>query len=313
MRYPKLIIISLALLLTAGLGKTSPVISIPQMVSDAGVVNQGDPINFSVEIHNKGDQTLKVSAISGCNCGRIDLEPEVAPKSMVLLKYLVQTDDMQGQTTRLVHISSNDPKRPTVNLTFRMNVKAPIWLEPDGTTVINLTDGASAKRTYTVRSSSQTIVELGEPSGLPQYCTARIQGNHVFLSVTKHAPFGRSGFTMNVPVLKPKARSVSAVVTINKGIVSEPASLYLGSYSASLAKPMKTRLVLNSPTPFKVSIVTVPKELTVAVKKIRANSWSVEASLSKPIAKGVYRNTVVLSTNQPGQSTLRIPVVAMRN
>ncbi len=305
-------ITNLALLLAASICSATPVILVAPTNSDAGNINQGEPVNFSVEVYNKGDQTLKLSATSGCNCGKVDVEPLVPPKEMVLLKYLVQTNDMQGKTTRSVQLHSNDPKHPNINLIFRMNVKAPIWLEPTEPTLINLTAGAIAKRTFMVKSSSQAPVVLGEPSGLPQYCTARVQGNRVILTVTPYAPYGRSGFTANIPVIKPTEGSVNAVVAINKGIVSEPASLYLGSSSTATVKPMKSRVVLNAISPFTVSAVTAPRELAVVVKKIRPNSWAVEVTMTKPLAKGIYRNTVVLKTNQPGQSSLRIPVVAIR-
>lgn len=306
-------LINLAFLLAVSACHAAPVISIPQPNSDAGDTNQGDPINFSVEIYNKGNQTLKLTAATGCKCGTVDLEPEVAPNSMVLLKYLVQTNDMQGKNTRTVQIQTNDPKRPKITLPFRMNVKAPYWLEPTGTTVINLAAGAIAKRTFTVKSSSQAPVVLSEPSGLPQYCTAKVQGCNIIVSVTPYAPYGKSSFSLSVPVIKPNRSSVSAVVVINKGIVSEPASVYLGSYSSSMAKPMRASIVLNSVNHFKITAVKSPPGLAVALKRTHANNWFVEVTLTKPIAKGVYRSVVVLSTDQPGQNRLEIPVVAMRN
>lgn len=309
----KKLFLNLALLLAVSICIAAPRIDIPQPKSDAGKTDQGDPINFSVEIFNKGDQTLKITPYSGCKCGTVDVEPEIAPGSMVLLKYYVKTDDMQGQTTRTVVLRTNDPKRPSITLPFRMNVIPPVWIEPTGTQLINLAPTASAKRVFTVKSSTPGQVVLGEPSGTPQYCTTEVKGNTVTCIVRSTAPVGKSRFHINLPVLRPRKSTVSVDVVVNKGIVMEPQSVYLGSYQPKTKKVMKARVVMNSMSGFTITGVKANRELSVVTHWLRDNSWSLDIMLSKPIAKGVYRSIVVVSTDQASQKQIEIPVVAIRN
>ncbi|MHB1460767.1 MAG: hypothetical protein ACYC1M_05765 [Armatimonadota bacterium] len=313
MKYAKHWSANLALLLVVSTCGAAPVLYVPQLKSDAGVTNQGDPIHFSVEIFNKGDQPLRTSATSGCECGIADIEPVVPPHGMVLLKYLVKTDDMQGRNTRTVKIHSNDPKHPNITLSFSMDVRPAIWIEPSSAAVINLTADTTAKRTLIVKSADSSQIVLGEPQGLPQYCEAKLQGHSVFLAIGNDAPYGRSSFNVSIPVVKPKHAVVNASFTINKGIVMEPASIYLGSYASPLAKPLTARVIFNSSRPFKITGVKSPKELKASFKMERGNRWAMSVTLIKPIHKGVYRSSLVVSTDQPHQSKLEIPVAALRN
>ena len=302
------------LLITASLCcQAAPKISVPQLKYEAKTVLQGTPLGFNIDIANKGDEVLHLTPVLGCNCGTIlSYDASIKPHNNTVLRFRINTGDMQGTTSRTLLLHSNDPVQPTVLLVFKLNVKAPISIEPSSVTM-NLTPATAAVKTFHVINTTQSAMVLGEPQGIPQYCTASIQGNSVVCRVSASAPLGQSRFTISIPIHKPHSGSISADVTLNVGIISEPASIYLGSYNPAVKKPMVSSTIFTSPRPFKITRVQYPKELKAVVKQINNKCWSVEVRLAGAIPKGVYRGIVTLSTDQPVQKKIELPVAAIRS
>ena len=307
------ILVSMLLLTAALCCKAAPKIAVTQLRYEAETVQQGTPVDFSVSIANKGDETLTITPVPGCKCGTVlSYESSLKPHENTALKFRISTNDMQGTTSRTLLLRTNDPHQPSVLLVFKLNVRAPLSIEPSSV-IINIPPGSAVMKTLHVISTAPGNVVLGEPQGIPQYCTATVQGHSVICKISASAPLGQNRFTVSIPVYKPHRGTVSADVILNVGIISEPASIYLGSYNPGSKKAIQSGCILTSPKAFKITRAQCAKELRAAVKQISNKCWSVEVRLAGAIPKGIYRSVITLTTDQPVQKKIELPVVAIRS
>lgn len=91
---------------------------------DFGNVEEGKIVSVDFIIGNNGDDTLKLLRIvAGCGCTATQPEKtSLAPGEKVKLKVDFNTIGRIGEQKKSVYISTNDPLRPSVKLTFTANI-----------------------------------------------------------------------------------------------------------------------------------------------------------------------------------------------
>jgi len=115
-----------------------PNIQFDSQVFDFGTVDEGARINHTFKVVNKGSGTLKiVEAYASCGCTTPKFAKKILePGEGTDLFVTIDTSMKQNGVTKTLNVSSNDPKRPIVELALKMFVRN----QHKG-----LTEGAKAK------------------------------------------------------------------------------------------------------------------------------------------------------------------------
>lgn len=116
----------------------TPNIQFDSQVFDFGTVDEGARINHTFKVANKGNGTLKiVDAYASCGCTTPKFAKKILePGEGTDLFVTVDTSMKQNAVTKTLNVSSNDPKRPIVEIALKMFVRN----QHKG-----LTEGAKAK------------------------------------------------------------------------------------------------------------------------------------------------------------------------
>ena len=105
--------------------KPAPSLSIIPATISMGELEEGKEYNRKVKLKNVGKKALKIyEAHSSCGCtvpslAKNDLQPEEETE----LEIMIDTAMKQGDVTKTVQISSNDPVHPIIPITIDMHVK----------------------------------------------------------------------------------------------------------------------------------------------------------------------------------------------
>ncbi len=104
--------------------KKAPHLSFTPDVVDIGKVEEGSEVPTFFTLTNTGTEPLKIhEATSSCGCTVPDLkQQELKPGESTKLDIIVDTTMKQGNVTKTVEVSSNDPEAPVVSLPIKMNI-----------------------------------------------------------------------------------------------------------------------------------------------------------------------------------------------
>lgn len=101
-----------------------PVIKITPVSVDIGTVQEGVEVSTTFSVKNEGNAELVIhEAKSSCGCTTADLSKNrLAPNETMPLKVMVDTTMKQGDVTKNMDVSSNDPVNPIVQIPITMHV-----------------------------------------------------------------------------------------------------------------------------------------------------------------------------------------------
>ena len=111
-------------LLAAAPALAAPSISVEKPVHDFGTVTQGEKVDHLFRVRNGGDEPLTISAIrSSCGCTAATLSSKtIAPGTSGEVKVTFDSATFAGQVAKTVHLDTNDPRRPSTQLTLQGKV-----------------------------------------------------------------------------------------------------------------------------------------------------------------------------------------------
>jgi hypothetical protein len=104
--------------------KKAPHLSFDPDLVDIGKVEEGAEVPTFFTLKNTGSEPLKIhEATSSCGCTVPELkQQELQPGESTKLDIIVDTTMKQGNVTKTVEVSSNDPDAPVVSLPIKMNI-----------------------------------------------------------------------------------------------------------------------------------------------------------------------------------------------
>lgn len=112
---------------------SGPSIEFDKETHDYGRVLYGDTVTEEFNFTNTGDQPLKIDKLeASCGCTKaVKGSSEVAPNSKSKIIAAFDTDGLRaGKKQKTIFVHSNDPKRPTVQLTLLADVIRDISVDP---------------------------------------------------------------------------------------------------------------------------------------------------------------------------------------
>ncbi len=102
-----------------------PSIQFSELTHDFGKIKEGAVVSWNFPFKNVGKSYLKITDIqTSCGCtAAVPNSRNVAPDDSGIIKVEFDSHYKQGQLTRLINVSSNDPKHPSVVLKIYADVE----------------------------------------------------------------------------------------------------------------------------------------------------------------------------------------------
>ncbi|HOW70127.1 MAG TPA: DUF1573 domain-containing protein [Phycisphaerae bacterium] len=110
-----------------------PRIRFESVVYDFPEAWSGDLIEHEFVFHNEGEGVLLLTQVVGtCGCTVVEADKKVEPGQKGKVKAAVRTTGFRGHVTKVVNVTTNDTKNPTIRLTLQGTLKERLALEPIG-------------------------------------------------------------------------------------------------------------------------------------------------------------------------------------
>ncbi len=102
-----------------------PVINFIETDHDFGEVDEGKVLDYTFDFENTGTAELKIKDVrTSCGCTAALVSSDVIePGNKGTLKVELDTSNREGEMSRTITITSNDPKNPEIVLNVSVNIK----------------------------------------------------------------------------------------------------------------------------------------------------------------------------------------------
>lgn len=302
---------------------TLPVISIDQPHFDFGKIYTDSKSVHRFKVTNKGGAALNISRlIPSCGCtstviGQWTLEPGQSTE----VEATFNPSGFRGAVHKAIQVVSNDPKNPSVNLTFEAEVLREIMPSSDTIFFQDVVRTVPRKSSIKFTSGSGEAFKLLEAKapGAPWISTAiRPEGSAAWVDVTldgKLIPSGRSVGTDAVVVKtdSPKAPLVNLTVQweVRASLVADPVRV---AWVDAPGKELRAKVVLKQVDgkPFRIlsSRSTSPVIRVEVLTKAASATQEIQVVMTAKAKAGMYNEKVLLATDNPDQPEFELRVAA---
>ena len=181
-------------------------------------VDEAGDITHIYRFTNRGKSTLIINNVStSCGCtAAVGDKKEIPPGGRGTIKATYHTAGRPGQATKIITVTSNDPKNPSLQIKLMMNVVREVEVQPGNVYMYNVKKGEA--RTGTVQI-------LGKPGAKFKVLSAESTSHVVSVAMTpltivngKEQRFG-AAITVTLPVtlgIGPFADSIKVKTTSRK-------------------------------------------------------------------------------------------------
>ncbi len=292
---------------------------------DLGKMLHGEMRSFKIDVRNDGNGPLKMWLKPECGCTSLVGAQTVAPNSTTPIEVMFDTKEFDGDIVKGITFVTNDPVQPIREFKIRGNIR-PMYrfLTPSGPVAILEENGASYDIFLTFKDVKPFHIKRADLLGIPGEVTVSIwkgemadpqrgegvlprAGYKMTVLIPNRIPPGRSPGTLVVQTDSPIAPRVQFTVQAQKGIVALPDELYLGEVSEAKT----SRLLVSRPgRPFNITgVESKSASFKVEVKKISADEYALEIAYDGKAPKGDLASSLVVTTDDPKQPVVTIPIV----
>lgn len=227
-----------------------PILSIDQTSLVFSPKFQGDEGRASILVTNTGTSPLELDVRGDCGCITGTVEGVLQPGKSTMLTGIYNTVELSGDVHHNLILKTNDPDRPLIVIpcSIMVNPRAEIVYPESNTAYMD--DG---ERTFTfyIHSAEEKLFNIIDVSVIGHPLTAKfepfegevsnfqkmgqkqkVRGYKIVVdtsNVQTAALFGRSSGSVFIRTDSPKVGKINAQFFVQKGIVSLPETVYLGS------------------------------------------------------------------------------------
>lgn len=290
---------------------------------------QGDQGQAQILVTNTGTSALELDLRGDCGCISGSIPSELAPGKSALLTAIFNTSELVGDVHHNLILKTNDPDHPLVVIpvSITVNARAEIVFPTSNTAYM---EGPDRSFTFYVNSTEAKLFNVidAQVVGLPftvkverydgsqaNYMkfgqTQKIHGYKLTVDTSKLAPdlvFGRSSATVYMRTDNPKLGIVKAQMFVQKGIVSLPESVYLGSPQGIADS---TFVLIRLGRPFQIKkISSDSKFLSFEVKPNAAknpSAFTIQVIYDGKAPGHRLKGTITVETDDPKQAIIKLP------
>jgi hypothetical protein len=291
-------------------------------------VVQGEPLQLSMSVTNRGNAPLTYHVLPDCSCFSIAYDKTVAPGATKLVQFAIDTIHYTGDLDKTVLVQSNDAEAGVRKLHFSMRVdplyrflgiergdvqlidestEGDLYFIPHAKSSLTPTgvevEGVNGSATIEPWEGAVADREMNEPS------KAR-KGYRIHYKLVGDIPPGRAGVGIVVRTGNTDWDPVRTSFYVQRGIVALPISVYMGELSRF---PARAWCLLSRPgKPFKVvKIESDHKLFSGEVEAVRPGEYKLNVLYAGGADFGDLNANLTVHTDDPKQPTVQVPIRAV--
>jgi hypothetical protein len=297
-----------------------PVIEVRETRKDGGVVEEGTVVQFQFEVANRGQADLELTQVKpACGCTVTKWDRLIKPGAHGNINAELKTQHLRGAVAKQLTIFSNDPVRPQVELTIGLRLIPLVNVSPGLVVALDVTEKAATQE-FTLERNGGRPMKIVQVVPNAAYIDAEAtllpgQGRYKLTITAKpDAPLGRSNGSVVVWTDVEKSGMLTFFITVDRGIVTVPPTLFYGMVPQELEAPRQAAVTITgSSTPFHVKSVTVnDSHLTTKLETVRDGAeYRVTLTYAGGWHTGRRRQLLTVTTDDPKQPVIEVPVQAV--
>jgi Protein of unknown function (DUF1573) len=306
-----------------------PILSIDKTSLEFVSQYQGDVGKATILVTNTGTSTLELDLKGDCGCITGDVQATLLPGKSAILTGFYNTTELSGDVHHNLILKTNDADKPLLVIPCSITVNARAEVVYSGSNTAFMDD---ADRTFTfyVNSVESKIFKVIEAAVMGMQMTAKaepfegevsnfqksgqkqmVRGYKVTVDtsgVPAAAFFGRSSAMVYLRTDNPKIGIVKAQIFVQKGIVSLPESVYLGSPQGAADS---TFVLLRLGRPFDIKKVTSDsKNLTFEITPnavTNPSGYTIRVIYDGKVPGHHLKGTITVETSDAKQPVIKLP------
>lgn len=321
-RRPLAAALALGVALAPHLAAAGPRLGITEPVADFGSVEQGTPVTHVFQLKNTGDATLHIANVkSSCGCtAAVVSESDVPPGGEARVLATLDTSRIDGRTTKVLSVYSDDPQVPVAALTLTGEILADLVLSPNPAYLGRLRRGETLSREVVIRpgrpgGTASVLAVRGDLSGLQTRLERGPDGSQrLFLSLDPGVPLGR--FSREVRLETTSTRQPTIVLpvfgSIEGDVVVLPSQVSFGVARAG-ASPERRLLIRNRGLqPLIVRRIAVPDSFDYSLRTVEAGlEYQLSLRLRDDVRPGTVSGEIEIFTDHPTEQRVVVPLHAV--
>jgi hypothetical protein len=297
-----------------------PVIQLPAITQDGGVVEEGTVLKYRFTVTNTGQADLALQDVKpSCGCTVPRWDKLIKPGEKGTIDAEVHTERFRGPILKHLTVITNDPEHPQIELTLTAKITPLVEIEP-GTVALLTVDEKPVTQVFTLTRTGNRPMKIVQVLASAPYLKTEVTplpGNGRYklaVTVTTEVPMGRSPTPVIVRTDLPNVGDVPLTLMIDRGIVTTPMVLFWLAPPGELKTPVQSMLtIMRQNKPFHVKRVSVddPK-LQAKLETVReGREYRVALTYSGGYPAGTVRKTLSITTDDPKQPELIVPIHGM--
>jgi hypothetical protein len=224
----------------------------------------------------------------------------------------------RGSVTKHLTVISNDPARPQVELAITAHLLPLVKISPDLDALL-VVGNKPVTQEFTLERSGGHAMKILQVIPYAPYLKAEAtplpgQGRYrLTVTAMPDAPLGSSKAAVVVWTDLQQGGALTFFITVDRGIATVPPMLFLGIVPHEMKTPQQAAVtILRNSTPFHVKSVAVSDpHLAPKLETVRDGAeYRVTVSYPGGWGPGMQRQTLTVTTDDPQQPVIEIPVEA---
>jgi hypothetical protein len=297
----------------------SPALTAVAPIWDAGTVAVGASVRHTYELRNGGTAALHVLVKPSCGCTTADYDRVIPPGASGHVSATLDTRNLRGAVAKTIHVTTDDPARPSLVLTIRAKVIGLLDVAPTDKPILRRAAGELRPFELIVAAPDGepfaiTRVEddpILRASALPIDGTPAPGHRRFRVILTPKADLAVGTYTPTITLVTtvPKAERfpLTPTIVVAGPLAVLPAQLRIRSCSA----PATVRITKTGASPFEVLGAAVSdRDFTASAASAEGgHAWDVTLRyVGTPDRHGPVNATLTITTNEPAQPTLAVAV-----
>ncbi len=295
-----------------------PKIKIEPMEYDFGEITQGAVVKHTFVVKNEGDAPLEIMARPSCGCVTPHFDKVIEPGKEGRIEAELRSAGFRGAQVKTIQVTSNDPDNPSLTLRLTTNIRVAIEVRPSEQIPVALkSDGPTVQEVEIVSNTNEPLevqeVRVNVPFAKAEAQKIDDKRTRVVITINPDAPPGRNTILATARTNSTAQPQVNIALNYEKGIVVTPTTVFFGA--------------INSATPLPIErVVTVSRgDKGFQVKKFEVDDPNIEVKHEATQdgkqhrfilrykggwQSGTVRKNLIIETDDPQQSTLRVSIMA---
>lgn len=303
---------------------------VAQPVHDAGVVPTGQQIVHDFVIENQGEAALEITGVRpACGCTVAQFDRSIAPGESGKVNAVLDTSTFGGAIAKGITVLTNDPARPRLELTVKAEVRPHLIADPGFARFLqpqHSDPGVIEQRVWTKSFDKLEIVGVTSPYPFLKVTHTPItdpadrhedgvgpQHQLTFVLDYSQASVGALAEYVVVETNHPQQPQIKIPVSgfIRPLMVVTPASADFGTFELAADGAVGSVILKHyGAQPLEIGAAeSTVAGVEVAVEQVEpGHEFRVRVQLPPDMPKGPFAGTISLSTNNPRQPTVEIPL-----